>query len=143
MPCMLTLQFQRELAAMTLLSHHKNVLPLLGACMQPNLAALVTPYCPRFVQDERVSSYNRLLPTQRAALAQESAVNKKDSMAAARSMHRRTEKHSRAIFKCMQGLPVRDAALANAGDHMGSGGSHVLRGRPRHAAPARPPSAPP
>ena len=29
------LQFQRELAAMTLLSQHRNVLPLLGACMQP------------------------------------------------------------------------------------------------------------
>ena len=45
--CMPPLQFQRELAAMTLLSQHKNVLPLLGACMQPDLAALVTPYCPR------------------------------------------------------------------------------------------------
>ena len=40
-------QFRRELAAMTLLSQHQNVLPLLGACMQPDLAALVTPYCPR------------------------------------------------------------------------------------------------
>lgn len=32
---------------MTLLTQHRNVLPLLGACMQPDLAALVTPYCPR------------------------------------------------------------------------------------------------
>ena len=42
-------QFQREVVAMTLLPDHPNVLRLLGACMQPPLMALVTPFCPKCV----------------------------------------------------------------------------------------------
>ena len=32
---------------MTLLPDHPNVLRLLGACMQPPLMTLVTPFCPK------------------------------------------------------------------------------------------------
>ena len=52
------MQFRRELAAMTLLSQHRNVLPLLGACVQPDLAALVTPYCPRSALPPHASIYS-------------------------------------------------------------------------------------
>ncbi|KAK9905737.1 hypothetical protein WJX75_005400 [Coccomyxa subellipsoidea] len=40
-------EFQREVVTMTMLPGHPHVLRLLGACIQPPLMALVTPYCPK------------------------------------------------------------------------------------------------
>eukprot|EP00884_Botryococcus_braunii_P010166 jgi/Botrbrau1/19150/Bobra.0077s0062.1 len=60
-------EFEKEVAMMAALPFHRNVLPLLGACVTPPTLALVTPFCARgslysmlHKQEERLTWAQRL-----------------------------------------------------------------------------------